>query len=394
MFQFDGILALPWWGIIAVTLAFTHVTIAAVTIFLHRCQAHRAIELHPVVAFFFRLWLWLTTGMTTKVWTAVHRKHHAFVDQHDDPHSPKVLGLAKVLREGAELYRAAGKDQATLEKYGHGTPDDWFERHVFGPHDRIGVVTMLVLNIVLFGPVGLTVWAVQMMWIPIFAAGVINGLGHDRGYRNFETPDRSTNIVPWGILIGGEELHNNHHAFASSACFAARPWEFDIGWLYIRVLAALGLARVKKLAVVPRIDSAKSNIDLDTVSAVISGRFHVMADYARRVINTVHREELRNAGGANRKILRPTRRLLVRDESLMDDRQLHVLERGLELSSALAIVYEYRLQLQQIFLERSATQERLLAQLQEWCRRAEATGIAALEDFAASIRCYTLAANT
>lgn len=393
MSLFDGIFDLPWWGVVAVILVFTHVTIAAVTIFLHRHQAHRAIDLHPVVAFFFRLWLWLTTGMTTKVWTAVHRKHHAFVDQQEDPHSPKVLGLSKVLREGAELYRAAGKDPATLEKYGHGTPDDWFERHVFGPHDRIGVVTMLTLNLVLFGPIGLTVWAVQMMWIPVFAAGIINGIGHDRGYRNFETPDRSTNIVPWGVLIGGEELHNNHHAFASSACFAARPWELDIGWLYIRALAALKLARVKKLAVVPRIDSAKSSIDLDTVSAVISGRFHVMADYARRVVHTVHREELRNAGGAKRKILRPTRRLLVRDESLMDDRQLHALERGLELSSALAVVYEYRQQLQQIFLERSATQERLLTQLQEWCRRAEATGIAALEDFAASIRCYTLAAN-
>ncbi len=393
MILFDSIFDLPWWGVIAVTLVFTHITIAAVTIFLHRHQAHRAIDLHPVVAFFFRLWLWLTTGMTTKVWTAVHRKHHAFVDQGEDPHSPKILGLSKVLREGAELYRAAGKDPATLDKYGHGTPNDWFERHIFGPHDRIGVFTMLTANLVLFGPIGLTIWAVQMMWIPIFAAGIINGLGHDRGYRNFETPDRSTNIVPWGVLIGGEELHNNHHAFASSACFSARPWEFDIGWFYIRALAALKLARVKKLAVVPRIDSEKSAIDLDTVSAVISGRFHIMADYARRVINTVHREELRNAGGATRKILRPTRRLLVREESLMDDRQLYELERGLELSRALAVVYEFRLQLQQIFAERSATQERLLAQLQEWCRQAEATGIAALEDFAASVRCYTLAAN-
>ncbi|MGR9091858.1 MAG: fatty acid desaturase, partial [Gammaproteobacteria bacterium] len=182
MTLFNGIFDLPWWGVIAVTLLVTHVTIAAVTIFLHRHQAHRAIDLHPVVAFFFRLWLWLTTGMTTKVWTAVHRKHHAFVDQREDPHSPKFLGLSKVLREGAELYRTAGKDPATLEKYGHGTPDDWLERHVFGPHDRIGVFTMLTLDIVLFGPIGLTIWAVQMIWIPIFAAGVINGLGHDSGY--------------------------------------------------------------------------------------------------------------------------------------------------------------------------------------------------------------------
>ena len=393
MLMSDGFFNLPWWGVIVVTLVFTHATIASVTIYLHRHQAHRAIDLHAVVAFFFRAWLWLTTGMTTKTWTAVHRKHHAYVDRAEDPHSPKILGLKKVLREGAELYRSAGRDPETLKKFGHGTPDDWLERHIFGPHDRIGVVTMLIIDLVAFGPIGLTIWAIQMMWIPIFAAGVINGVGHCRGYRNFETTDQSTNIVPWGVLIGGEELHNNHHAFASSACFASRPWEFDIGWAYIRLLSALRLARVKKLAVVPRIDSDKSKIDFDTVSAVISGRFHVMADYARRVINTVHREEVRQAGDPDRKILRSTRALLKREQSLMNDHQLRELARGLELSPALSVVYEFRQQLQQIFLERTATQERLLAQLQEWCRRAEATGIAALEDFAASIRYYTLASQ-
>jgi len=262
---------------------------------------------------------------------------------------------------------------------------------VFGPHDRIGISMMLLIDLVLFGPIGLTIWAVQMMWIPIFAAGVINGLGHYHGYRNFETADASTNITPWGVLIGGEELHNNHHAFASSARFSSKPWEFDIGWLYIRGLAAFGLAKVKKLAPVPLIDRAKSKVDLDTLSALISGRFHVMADYARQVINKVHREEIKNAETATRKLLKPSRVLLVRESSLMDDKQKNMLARCLEQSRALAVVYEFREQLQQIFAERSATPERLLTQLQEWCRRAEATGIAALEDFAQSLRCYTLA---
>lgn len=388
--MYNGIIELPWWGYIIVALTFTHFTIASVTIYLHRHQAHRALDLHPAIAFVFRLWLWLTTGMTTKTWTAIHRKHHAFVDRPEDPHSPQTLGLSKVLREGAELYRSAGKDRAMLENYGHGTPHDWLERHVFGPHDRVGVATMLIANIFLFGPLGLTIWAVQMAWIPIFAAGIINGLGHWSGYRNFETADASTNITPWGIIIGGEELHNNHHAFASSARFSSKPWELDIGWFYIRIMASLGLAKVKKIAPVPRVDRAKSMIDLDTLSAVISGRFHVMADYAKHVVKQVHREEVKNAGTATRKLLKPTRSLLVREDSLMNENQRSMLKTGLQHSAALAIVYEFRQQLQQIFTERTATPERLLSQLQEWCHRAEATGIAALEDFAASMRCYTL----
>jgi stearoyl-CoA desaturase (delta-9 desaturase) len=328
--------------------------------------------------------------MTTKTWTAIHRKHHAFVDTAEDPHSPQTRGLYKVLLEGAELYRLEGANPETLRKFGHGTPNDWLERNLFASHDRVGVFTMMAINLILFGPIGLTIWAVQMAWIPIFAAGIINGVGHWRGYRNFETADASTNITPLGILIGGEELHNNHHAFASSARFSSKPWEFDIGWLYIRVLAALGLAKVKKLAPVPRFDRAKAMADLDTLSAVISGRFHVMADYAGQVIKRVHRDEVKNAASATRKLLAPTRSLLGKEDSLMDETQRSVLATGLQHSDALAIVYEFRQQLQQIFTERTATPERLLLQLQEWCRRAEATGIAALEDFAASLRCYTL----
>jgi len=390
--MYSGIVELPWWAYIVVTLGFTHITILAVTVYLHRHQAHRALDLHPAVALFFRLWLWLTTGMTTKTWTAIHRKHHAFVDTAEDPHSPQTRGLRKVLFEGAELYRLEGANLETVRKFGHGTPDDWLERNLFAPHDRIGVFTMMVIDLALFGAIGLTIWAVQMAWIPIFAAGIVNGVGHWRGYRNFETADASTNITPIAVLIGGEELHNNHHAFASSARFSVKPWEVDIGWVYIRILAALGLARIKKLAPVLRFDRAKAKADLDTLSAVISGRFHVMADYAGQVINRVHRDEVKNAARATRKLLKPTKSLLRKEESRMDESQRSLLASGLQHSDALAIVYEFRQQLQQIFTERTATPERLLQQLQEWCRRAEATGIAALEDFAASLRCYTLGA--
>jgi stearoyl-CoA desaturase (delta-9 desaturase) len=390
--MYSGIIELPWWAYIVVILVLTHITIVSVTIYLHRHQAHRALDLHFLAAFFFRTWLWLTTGMTTKKWVAIHRKHHAWVDRPGDPHSPQTLGLAKVLCEGAELYRQAGKDAESVEEYGHGTPTDWLERNLFSPHDRIGILSMLAIDLTLFGPIGLTIWAVQMAWIPIFAAGIVNGVGHWSGYRNFETADASTNFSPWGVLIGGEELHNNHHAFASSARFSSKPWEFDIGWFYIRLLVGMRLAKVKKLAPEPGYDRAKAMIDLDTLSAVISGRFHVMADYAKNVIKQVHREEVKNAGNEARKLLKPTRTLMVKEASFMDEKQRTLLQTCLHNSAVLAEVYEFRQQLQQIFTQRTATPERLLLQLQEWCRRAEATGIAALEDFANSMRFYTLAA--
>lgn len=241
----SGVFQWPWWGYILYTLVVTHITIASVTIFLHRHQAHHSLELHPVVSHMFRFWLWLTTGMFTKTWTAIHRKHHSAVETAEDPHSPKIFGIKKVLFEGAELYRASGKDKEMLERYGKGTPDDFIERHLYGKHDRIGILSMLVFNVILFGPIGITMWAIQMMWIPVTAAGVINGIGHYWGYRNVETNDASTNVVPWGIVVGGEELHNNHHAHPISAKLSLKWWEFDIGWMYIRVLEIFGLAHVK-----------------------------------------------------------------------------------------------------------------------------------------------------
>ncbi len=243
-----GLIDLPWWGYVLVALGLTHITIAAVTIFLHRSQAHRAVDLHPVVSHFFRFWLWLTTGMVTREWVAIHRKHHAKCETEEDPHSPQTRGIRKVFWEGAELYRAEAKNRETIEKYSHGTPDDWIERHLYSPHSAKGIVLMMAINLILFGPIGLTIWAVQMAWIPVTAAGIINGIGHYWGYRNFACEDASTNILPWGILIGGEELHNNHHAYGTSARLSNKWYEFDIGWLYIKLMSYVGLAQVRKLA--------------------------------------------------------------------------------------------------------------------------------------------------
>ena len=315
----NGIVELPWWGYVIVTLGLTHITIASVTIFLHRHQAHRALDLHPAVSHFFRLWLWLTTGMETKAWTAIHRKHHARCETDEDPHSPQILGLPKVLWEGAELYRIEARNPQTLEQYGMGTPDDWLEHHVYGARSRHGIAVMLLIDVLMFGPIGITMWAVQMLWIPFLAAGVINGVGHYWGYRNYESADAATNIVPWGILIGGEELHNNHHAFPGSAKLSSKPWEFDIGWLYIRTLQGLGLARVKKVAPEPVINPGKHTVDMETVRAILVNRFHVLSHYARDVVMPVLREELHRADQSCRRLLRRARRPLVRGEAVMSE---------------------------------------------------------------------------
>lgn len=385
-----GLLDIPVWGCVIYTLVVTHITIVTVTVFLHRYQAHRALDLHPAIEHFFRFWLWLTTGMVTRQWVAVHRKHHACVETKDDPHSPQVYGVKKLLLEGTELYRVGTKDQETLEKYGHGTPDDWIERNVYTKHAKVGVGSMLVIDVLLFGPLGLTVWAVQMLWIPIFAAGIVNGLGHYWGYRNFECPDASTNISPWGILIGGEELHNNHHAFASSAKLSSKWWEFDIGWMYIKIFARLRLARVKKLAPQPVLAIGKDGLDVDTVRAIIANHLHIMARYAREVVGQVHKEELRKATGDVRDVLKATKGWLTREESRLNDAAKDHLARAFLHSHPLETVYEFKVQLQRLWQERTASYESLLAALQVWCRQAEETGITALQEFAQSLRGYTL----
>lgn len=290
-----GYLNLSFWGYVVAVLVLTQITIAAVTLYLHRYQTHRALTLHPIVSHFFRLWLWLTTGMVTADWVAIHRKHHATTDVEGDPHSPVVLGIKKVFWEGAELYRAARKDREMVAKYSHGTPTDWIERNIYSRYSASGVVLLFLINLFFFGLPGITIWAIQMMWIPFHAAGVINGIGHYWGYRNYECRDAATNIIPWGFWIGGEELHNNHHTFASSAKFSVKWWEFDIGWMYIRILSFFGLARVKKLPPKLAMDAGKLQVDIDTVKAVISNRFQVMSNYYKGVIRPILKQERINS---------------------------------------------------------------------------------------------------
>lgn len=392
----DGLIDLPWWGYILVTLGLTHITIAAVTIYLHRCQAHRALDLHPVVSHFFRFWLWMTTGMQTKHWTAVHRKHHARCETEDDPHSPQVLGIKKVLREGAELFRKEAANQETLDKFGSGTPNDWLERNIYTKYHIHGIAAMLIINVVLFGPIGITIWAVQMAWIPVTAAGIINGIGHYWGYRNFAAADASRNIMPWGILIGGEELHNNHHSYASSARLSNKWYEFDIGWAYIRVMQFFNLAKVKKIAPKIRFDWAKTKCDLDTLQAVITHRFDVMGQYGR-ILKASYKEELKklqlaySQQGNEKLILERVRHWLHLDADTLPDQDKQDLSKVLQHSIKLQMLYDLKQELAALWSRSSASQEQLLKALEDWCHRAEASGIEALQEFSRRLRCYKMA---
>jgi stearoyl-CoA desaturase (delta-9 desaturase) len=392
---FSGLVSLPWWGYLLLLGVLTHLTIAAVTIFLHRHQAHRALDLHPAVSHFFRFWLWLTTGMVTREWVAIHRKHHARCEQAGDPHSPRVYGLRRVLLQGSELYREEAGNAATLEQFGHGTPDDAIERRLYMRHTRSGVGLLLVTEVLLFGPIGLTLWAVQMLWIPVFAAGVVNGLGHALGYRNFETADASTNILPWGVLIGGEELHNNHHAFASSAKLSARWYEFDLGWAYIRCLALVRLARVRRLAPKLRFDFAKAQADLDTVQSLLTHRYTVARRYARS-LHEAYRQEVNRlrehvAAGTlalDARSLRKLKLWLQEDERGLDEIERRNLHAALAASSVLETLYAMRSDLAALWERSSDSREQLLQRLQDWCRRADASGIQPLQRFAAQLRAY------
>ncbi len=381
----QGLLEPSFGGFVVYTLAVTHITIVAVTVYLHRHQAHRALELHPAVAHFFRFWLWLTTGMVTREWIAVHRKHHAKCETPEDPHSPQVMGLRRLLLEGAEVYRRAADDRETVERYGKGAPDDWLERHLYTARHRLGIVLMLVIDLLLLGPAGLTVWAIQMLWIPIWAAGVINGVGHYLGYRSYATPDASTNIVPWGILIGGEELHNNHHAFPSSARLATRAWELDIGWIYIRLLSLFGLARVRRVAPPPL--RLRRSGRAESVRVLVKNRLLLLARYRQEVLARTCRELHRQTGDrALRGLLRQSRGLLLRDESLLDAEGQVQLRVALESSPALQVAYQYMERLQRVWKVAAHQPEAALVALQEWCREAEQSGVRALEEFSRRLR--------
>ncbi|MBK7353250.1 MAG: fatty acid desaturase [Nitrosomonas sp.] len=386
----SGLIDLPWWGYIVVTLVLTHITIASITIFLHRHQAHRALDLHPIPSHFFRFWLWLTSGMVTKEWAAIHRKHHAKCETLDDPHSPQIYGIKKVLLEGSELYRKESKNLETLDRYGHGTPDDWIERNVYTKHSVAGVASMLIIDVVLFGPIGITIWAVQMLWTPVMAAGVINGVGHYWGYRNFRAEDASRNIVPWGILIGGEELHNNHHAYPTSAQLSNKWFEFDIGWMYIRILEMMGLAKVKKIAPKLNLNESKTACDLDTLQAVIAHRYEVLAKYTQslKAILKNEMEQLLQVAAHHGIDGLTLKQWVLADARTLQDEERNKLSLVLSKTKQLDKVYTMREELSAIWQRSSASKDELVKQLEDWCHRAEQSGIEALEKFSRRLRCY------
>jgi len=383
----DGLTGASWWQIVLATLVMTHITIASVTIFLHRNQAHRSLDLHPIASHFFRFWLWMTTGMVTKQWTAIHRKHHAKCEQAEDPHSPQIYGIKKVFWEGAELYRAESKNEETMARYGHGTPDDWIERNLYSRYSALGVSLMVIIDVLLFGAAGLAVWAVQMAWIPLWAAGVVNGIGHYWGYRNFEATDASTNLVPWGIIIGGEELHNNHHTYPTSAKFSMKPYEFDIGWVYISAMKAVGLASVKKTPPQLMLGEVKPVADEKTLEAIIANRYEVMARYAREMRAAAATElQTLKAKHSDAKVLETARRWLHRDDDKVPAEARAQVEQVRAASPVLTKMHAMREELRALWSSTTSSREQLAADLQAWCRKAEDSGIEALRQFSFKLR--------
>src|SRR3989338_3937126 len=383
----NGLVAASWWQIVLYTLVTTHITIASVTTLFRSHQAHRAMDLHAIPSHFFRFWLWLGTGQVTKEWVSIHRKHHAKCETSEDPHSPQAYGIKKVFWEGAELYRAESKNKETMVKYGHGTPNDWVERNLYTRYSWQGVGLMMVINLALFGAAGLAVWAVQMIWIPVTAAGIINGIGHYWGYRNFEAPDASTNVSPWGIIIGGEELHNNHHTYPTSAKFSVKPYEFDIGWVYITMMKKIGWATVKKVPPKLQLGDVKPVADEKTLEALIANRYEVMAGYARGVRQACKDEiaalKSRNADAS---VLQAAKRWLHRDAEKVPAIALPQLAQARAAHPALDKMVTMREELRQLWLNTSQSREQLTADLQAWCRRAEESGIAALREFSLRLR--------
>lgn len=394
---------LPWWGYLIVALSLSHLTIISVTLYLHRYQAHRSITLNPVLCHFFRLWLWMNTGMITWQWVAIHRKHHAKVETEQDPHSPQVHGikyffklmLPPALTGGVKLYRDASQKTDDLQQYRHGTPDDWLERNIYSAYSTAGIFILLLIDLVLFGLAGLFIWLIQIFWIPFWAAGVINGVGHHNGYRNYETPDASRNIVPWGVIVGGEELHNNHHAYASSAKFSIRAFEFDIGWMYIKILSYLRLAKVKKVA--PRLETTSVNelCDIETVKTLLSNRIQVMANFTTEVLRQVCYEEyskLKITKSKEFKSLKKAHLLMRKEWASMDEGARIRLESILKNNKKLQYVYNMKLKLQEIVgANHQANYHSALHHLQDWCKKAEASGIASLEEFSLKLKRYSIA---
>lgn len=386
MFE-QGLWGLNGWQVALFTLVMTHISIVSVTIYLHRAMAHRAMDIHPALAHFFRFWLWLTTATITKEWVSIHRKHHAKCETKDDPHSPVVKGLKTVLLTGAELYKEEADNLETVTRYGKGCPDDWVENKVYQKYKFLGIFIMLGFNILMLGPIGITVWAIQMMWMPVHAAGIINGLGHAMGYRNFECSDAATNISPIGIWIGGEELHNNHHTYPNSAKLSVKKWEFDIGWMYITIFKALGLIKNVRTGPVMAIDKSKLELDFDAALAAANNRFQIMARFYKKVIKPVAKSERKQAQ-LNLPFIK-AKRLLRKEEALLSDQYRQQLADLLAHNETVEKVYKMKQELQLVWKKRSASSDELLKAMQAWCKEAEESGIRVLEEFAQSLRQYS-----
>jgi stearoyl-CoA desaturase (delta-9 desaturase) len=390
-FLSHGLLQAGWVSLALYLLVATQLTIFSVTLYLHRSMAHRGVDFHPLIAHVFRFWTWLTTSMITKEWVAIHRKHHAKCETDEDPHSPVQKGIGNVFWRGVELYREARAQRGDIEKYGKGCPDDWIERHVYTPHATMGPTLLLFISFALFGFAGVAIWAIQMLWIPFWAAGVVNGLGHWWGYRNFETDDTATNLTPWGVWIGGEELHNNHHAFPSSAKFALRKWEVDIGWTTIRMLESIGLAKVLRVA--PALD-VRPNIhvpDAETLKALLAVRFQAMTDFQRGVLKPALREEAAAAGARLRALLpRKLRKGLADDGRWLKPDARQQLHAWVAQRPRIRALVEHRARLAAVLEARGNDAAATLHNLQAWCAEAEASGIRALQEFSARLKGYSL----
>ncbi|AZZ90089.1 acyl-CoA desaturase [Hahella sp. KA22] len=387
---YEGLLGLTAWQTVLATLILTQITIVSVTVYLHRHSAHNSVDLHPALAHFFRFWLWLTTGMITKEWTAVHRKHHAKCETEEDPHSPVKKGLKTVFWSGAELYKA-GATEETLKRYGQRTPEDWLERNLYAPYNWIGITVMAVIDLLLFGAKGITVWAVQMMWIPFFAAGVINGIAHFFGYRNFECTDNARNISPWGFFIGGEELHNNHHTYPHSPKLSVKPWEFDIGWMWIKIFEFLRLAKAKPVGPIAHQVPGKALLDVDTLMAIANNRFQVMVQYRKKVLAPLLNERKLQLPPEERTLLQKVRKLMYREESLIHPQEHHRLQEVLAKHETLQMIYQKSKELQAIWKRQPGMQyQDKVAALREWCHQAEQSGVRHLEEFAAWLKSFSL----
>lgn len=386
---FNGLLGLSVTQLILVTLGMTHITIVSVTLYLHRHSAHNSLDMHPALKHFFRFWLWLTTAQNTKEWTAIHRKHHAKCETAEDPHSPVVLGIKKVLLEGAELYESAATAE-NLERYGQRTPEDWVERKLYSRYRMLGITLMAVINLALFGVHGIWIWAVQMVWIPFWAAGVVNGVGHWMGYRNFECADNARNISPFGILVGGEELHNNHHTYPNSSKLSRRWYEVDIGWGYIRMFQLFGLAKPKGYRPIAHYVPGKQEVDVETVQAIANNRFDIMRQYRKRVTEPVLRQQKNLMDDEIRPRYRKLKQLLSREVTLIKPREKETLETVLESNAVLRQIYEKSHELQALWRQRGLKPQDKLQALVEWCKEAESSGIRYLEEFAAHLRAYSL----